>query len=84
MTSDGQILGQGSLSNVLSKDNQLFMELEDNSKNSDKTREDGFFKYEKKSDGKLIKSEELSEGHVGWSAGKFGNLYILYNYLTWI
>lgn len=72
MGSDGRILSQGSLSNALAKDVKLSEEAADDSRAIEQADEviDESTKGNPatKSDGKLVMSEEVSEGHVGWSA----------------
>ena len=70
MTPDGRIHSQGSLSNVLAKDEELFTELVNETK-AVKQAEEEIDLYDesevkKSSDGKLVLAEEISEGHVGW------------------
>lgn len=68
------MLSQGSLSSALAKDEKLFEEAEQENALAEKSDQvideseevDGG----KKSDGKLVMAEEVSEGHVGWSACK--------------
>ena len=73
---DGRVASQGTLSKVLAKDHKLFEEVaeereelkkaEDEVDAVDPDSEDA----PKKSDGKLVVAEEVSEGHVSWSARK--------------
>lgn len=69
---DGRVLSQGSLSTALATDKKLFEVAENDNALAEKSDQlideseevDGT----KKSDGKLVMAEEVSEGHVGWSA----------------
>ncbi len=76
MGPDGRILSQGSLSNALAKDETLLTEgatdgraIEQADGKIDESGQDA--KVVKKSAGKLVMSEEVSEGHVGWTACTF-------------
>ena len=71
---DGRIVSQGTLSKVLAKDDKLSKELADEQAELQKA-EDSVDAVEpdeeaapKKSDGKLIVEEEISEGHISWAS----------------
>ncbi|KAI0782161.1 multidrug resistance-associated ABC transporter [Abortiporus biennis] len=78
--SDGRVLSQGSLSNVLAKDQKLSAELAKETKEiaeADKEiDEESPDELAKKVAGKLIVEEEVEMGHVGWTALKllFANM----------
>ena len=78
MTSDGRIRSTGSLSNALAKDKQLSKELEDEAKilkqDDDEIEGSSEQKATKPTSGKLIMSEEVSGGHVGWKSCRFSSL----------
>lgn len=70
---NGRISSQGSLSKALAKDKKLSKELKDESKEIEKAEHEidpvePATEPSKKSDGKLVVAEEISEGHVGWPA----------------
>lgn len=71
---DGRVTSQGTLSKVLAKDHKLSEEVAEEREELKKA-EDEVDAVEpdsedtpKKSDGKLVVAEEISEGHVSWSA----------------
>lgn len=70
--SDGRILSQGSLSTALAKDQQLSAEAAKESEVIEKAEhevdQETGDKTPKTTDGKLVTAEEVSEGHVSWSA----------------
>ncbi|CAL1696210.1 unnamed protein product [Somion occarium] len=72
--SDGRILSQGSLSTALAKDQQLSAEAAKESEVIEKAEhevdQETGDKTPKTTDGKLVTAEEVSEGHVSWSAMK--------------
>ena len=71
---DGRLLSQGSLSMALEKDQKLSAEFAEEGNEIEKSEQEIDQDVEapiakaKKSDGKLIVSEEISQGHVGWPA----------------
>lgn len=74
---DGRIISQGSLSNALEKDTKLSAAVMQESQQIAKAEEEV---TEPKPDsaeatqnaaGKLVVAEEISEGHVGWSASAY-------------
>ncbi|KAH9921468.1 P-loop containing nucleoside triphosphate hydrolase protein [Fomitopsis serialis] len=75
---DGRIASQGTLSKVLAKDKELSKEIEEENKEIEKaehTVDDQQPNEEpKKSDGKLILSEEVSVGHI-WFLGHWAQQY---------
>ena len=79
---DGRVASQGTLSKVLAKDHKLSEEVAEEREELKKA-EDEVDAVEpdsedapKKSDGKLVVAEEISEGHVSWSARKYLILHI--------
>ncbi len=72
MTPDGRILSQGTLSTALAKDDRLSTELQreirDEEQDSGEIDSSQEGKEKKSPNGKLIMSEEVSEGHVGWKS----------------
>ncbi len=68
MSPDGRILSQGSLSDALAKDERLSTELKRDTRDvehdSAETKNSPDDKEKKSPDGKLVMSEEVSEGHV--------------------
>ncbi|CAL1706378.1 unnamed protein product [Somion occarium] len=71
---NGQILSQGTLSNALAKDETLLAEVDRDAKAIEKAEHD-VIEAPPDTDpttksGKLIVEEEVSEGHLGWSALK--------------
>ncbi len=73
---DGRVQSQGSLSKVLAKDDKLAEELAE-AREEIKKAENEVDHVEpddenapKKADGKLVVAEEISEGHVSWTARK--------------
>ena len=73
---DGRIASQGTLSSALAKDKKLAKEAAEEAQVEDKAEhtvdesEPVAESAAPKKDGKLIVAEEISEGHVGWSARK--------------
>ncbi|CDO77193.1 hypothetical protein BN946_scf184747.g6 [Trametes cinnabarina] len=71
---DGRIASQGSLSQVLAKDNKLLTELSEEQEELKKADTDVDHvdpddeAAPKKADGKLVVAEEVAEGHVSWPA----------------
>ncbi|KAH9912641.1 uncharacterized protein B0H18DRAFT_889646 [Fomitopsis serialis] len=69
---DGRIASQGTMSKVLAKDKELSKEIEEENKEIEKAEhtvdDQQPIDEPKKSDGKLILSEEISVGHVSWPA----------------
>ena len=71
---DGRIVSQGSLSKVLAKDDKLSKELAEEQAEMAKAEhevdvvEPDDEAAPKKSDGKLIVAEEISEGHISWAS----------------
>ncbi|KAI0750650.1 hypothetical protein C8Q80DRAFT_1097969 [Daedaleopsis nitida] len=89
---DGRVQSQGSLSKVLAKDDKLAEELAEEREEIEKAVHeiDAVQPDEtdapKKGDGKLVVSEEISEGHVSWQALR---LYLLsmgggYSFVFWL
>lgn len=72
MGANGCILSQGSLSKALAKDKKLSAGMKQETKQIAKAGHEidsvEATEESKKSDGKLIVAEEISEGHVGWPA----------------
>ncbi len=75
MGSDGRILSQGSLSTALARDAKLLREVEEEQKelakadqevDPDKPEDE----TAKQSAGKLVVSEEIESGHLGWEASE--------------
>lgn len=75
MGTDGRVSSQGSLSDALEHDQTLAEEVAKESQAIEKAehdiQQDQSADETKKPDGKLVVSEEVSEGHVGWPACKF-------------
>ena len=74
---DGSVANQGSLSTVLARDTGLLAELNKDEAEADvkEVAEEEAQKQaaDEQADGKLVLKEEISEGHVGWSAREFNN-----------
>ena len=71
---DGRVVSQGTLSKVLAKDDKLSKELAEERAEMEKAEnevdavEPDDEAAPKKSDGKLVVAEEISEGHVSWAS----------------
>ncbi|KAH9940070.1 uncharacterized protein BXZ73DRAFT_99070 [Epithele typhae] len=87
---DGRVASQGSFSKVIARDDKLLKEFTQEQAElakADVDAEDlGAEGAPKKSDGKLILKEEVSEGHVGWDALSLylGSMGGRHNVLFWI
>lgn len=73
MDSDGRILSQGSLANVLEHDSHLVKEVIEEREEIEKAEIDANFEkpedaMAKQTAGKLVVDEEIEVGHVGWTA----------------
>ncbi|KAH9939279.1 uncharacterized protein BXZ73DRAFT_99483 [Epithele typhae] len=73
LSTDGRVSGQGTLSKVIAKNDELSKELaqeEAELKKTEDTVDTAEFEAEvaTKADGKLIVAEEIAVGHVSWSA----------------
>ncbi|KAI0758154.1 multidrug resistance-associated ABC transporter [Fomes fomentarius] len=89
---DGRVQSQGSLSKILAKDDKLAEELAEAREEIKKAENEVDYvepddeNAPKKADGKLVVAEEISEGHVSWTALK---LYLSsmgggYAFLFWL
>ena len=70
---DGRIVSQGSLERALKEDSELLEELkadEELIENAEDGMDNIQVNHQAKQDGKLVVSEEIGEGHVGWNACK--------------
>lgn len=65
---DGHVLSQGAVSDVLSKDHSLALASVQEQVLMEKADGEIDRKIGVKSDGKLIVAEEIAEGHVSWAA----------------
>lgn len=72
---DGQILSQGSLDTALAKDAKLSAAIAKQTEQLEKTEQETVAAKPDttaaQNAGKLVVAEEISEGHVGWSARKY-------------
>ncbi|KAI1795060.1 hypothetical protein LXA43DRAFT_1080347 [Ganoderma leucocontextum] len=89
---DGRVTSQGTLSKVLAKDHKLSEEVAEEREELKKA-DDEVDAVEpdsedapKKSDGKLVVAEEISEGHVSWSALRlyFTSMSGGYSFIFWL
>ena len=78
--SDGRIKSQGSLSNALNKDSELSVHVAHETSEIERADEaiETQDKVTEPQAGKLVVAEEVSEGHVSWSACEL--LYLLMPY----
>ncbi|KAG5350272.1 hypothetical protein C0989_011828 [Termitomyces sp. Mn162] len=77
LSSDGQILSQGLISDALARNSKLKAEVAQEKKKEEKTEWEMDAKQEAEmlqEDGKLIVKEESSEGHISWGFGKSSSL----------
>ena len=79
---DGRVVSQGTLSKVLAKDDKLAEELAEEREEIEKAAHEidavqpDQTDAPKKGDGKLVVSEEISEGHVSWQARESSSVLI--------
>lgn len=74
---DGRVISQGSLSSALAKDKKLSAAAAKEAEQLEKAEEEVTDPKQDtdKGNGKLVVSEEIAEGHVGWSARTETPLY---------
>jgi hypothetical protein len=70
---DGCIVAQGSVLEVLGADKTISDELQEDEEAINMAEEEVEKRAVPQSDGKLIIAEEIEEGHVSWKSGMFNN-----------
>lgn len=68
---DGQVVSQGSMDKAIIRDKALLADIRAEAQElelADQKVTDPRLEDKSKTDGKLMKKEEVSEGHVGWQA----------------
>ncbi|CCM05744.1 uncharacterized protein FIBRA_07976 [Fibroporia radiculosa] len=84
--SNGQIVSQGTMSEALEQDDTLAAELAKETEELEKVNQEVDQEKEAdapgKSDGKLVVAEEISVGHLGWSARAYQFVFIQYQMMT--